>query len=94
MPGWQFGTNRRTEDLSADFHTYWVFKQPGRLTFGIDESPLAMIQNSDVPMGGVWVQDEPFFALLSLAVGGKWPGALGPGVLPVQMIVDWVRFYE
>jgi beta-glucanase (GH16 family) len=93
VPGWQVGTNRPTADLSADFHTYWVHKQSDVVTFGIDESPLVMVHRSDVPSGGEWVQDEPFFALLSLAVGGKWPGALAPGVLPVQMIVDWVRFY-
>lgn len=94
LPKWKLSTNAQMPDLSADFHTYWLYKEPGRLTVGIDEAPLAVFAANEVPEGAQWVQDAPFFALLNLAVAGEWPGPLGPGVLPAQMTVDWVRFYQ
>lgn len=93
-PKWKLSTNSRGVDLSADFHTYWVSKQPGRLVIGIDEVPLAVFDAAQLPAGATWVQDAPFFALLNVAVAGEWPGPLDPAVLPAQMLVDWVRFYQ
>jgi beta-glucanase (GH16 family) len=80
--------------LADGFHTYWLFKQPQRLVFGIDENPLVTVTPADLVNGAPWLYDAPFFALLNLAVGGTWPGPLGAGVLPAQMTVDWVRFYR
>jgi beta-glucanase (GH16 family) len=115
---WQLQPDALSGDFADNFHTYWLFKQPQKLTIGIDERPVATInpgdvlegaqwvQNEpqlhrmaghlvrDVPGGAQWVFDQPFFALLNLAVGGEYSGPLGPGVLPKQMTVDWVRFYR
>ena len=44
---------------------------------------------------GEWVFDHPFFILLNLAVGGRWPGppdATTP--FPLRMVVDHVRVYQ
>lgn len=115
---WQLQPGALPGDLADNFHTYWLFKQPQQLTFGIDERPVATIKPGDVlegaqwvhdqpqlhrmagdlvrdvPGGARWVFDQPFFALLNLAVGGDYAGPLGPGVLPKQITVDWVRFYR
>lgn len=93
-PKWKLSTNNVGVDLAADFHTYWLSKQPGHLVIGIDETPLAAFDIKDLPPGANWVQDAPFFALLNLAVAGEWPGPLDPAALPAQMLVDWVRFYR
>jgi beta-glucanase (GH16 family) len=38
---------------------------------------------------------RPFFILLNLAVGGKWPGSPNSSTpFPAQMLVDYVRVYE
>jgi beta-glucanase (GH16 family) len=39
-----------------------------------------------------WPYDVPFFLLLNQIVGG-WAGEVNNNELPVQMEVDWVRFY-
>jgi beta-glucanase (GH16 family) len=39
-----------------------------------------------------WPYDVPFFLLLNQIVGG-WAGKINDNELPVQMEVDWVRFY-
>jgi len=93
-PKWKLSTNNVGVDLAANFHIYWLSKQPGHLVIGIDELPLAVFDVEDLPPGADWVQDAPFFALLNLAVAGEWPGPLDPAVLPAQMLVDWVRFYQ
>lgn len=80
--------------LTDEFHTYWLAKQSRRLVFGIDENALATITPEDLPQGQQWIYDTPYFAVLNLAVGGNWPGPLGQGVLPRQITVDWVRFYQ
>ena len=40
-----------------------------------------------------WPFDVPFFLLLNQILGG-WAGEIGDTELPVQMEVDWVRYYE
>src|SRR5262249_50758592 len=44
---------------------------------------------------GRWAFDPPFFLLLSLAVGGQWPGPPDEGTPnPSEILVDYVRAYE
>ncbi len=39
--------------------------------------------------------DNYFFLLLNMAVGGNWPGnTINDGALPAKMIVDYVRVYQ
>lgn len=38
--------------------------------------------------------DKPFFLLLDMQLGGNWVGEVNPNDLPVEMHIDWVRFYE
>lgn len=91
---WQAGVSADVPDLFDRFHIFWVEKRPGRVIMGIDETPTATFTPDTVPPDAVWVMDDPYFAVLNLAVGGVWPGPLGPGVLPQKMLVDWVRFYR
>jgi beta-glucanase (GH16 family) len=50
---------------------------------------------SEVPPEGRWAFDHPFFLLLSLAVGGQWPGPPDQGTPnPSEILVDYVRAYE
>ena len=32
--------------------------------------------------------------LIDMQLGGSWVGAVDPKELPVEMYVDWVRFYQ
>ncbi len=38
--------------------------------------------------------DQEFYLILSAQLGGNWVGAVNPDQLPVEMAVDWVKFYE
>ena len=38
--------------------------------------------------------EAPYYLLIDMQLGGNWVGAVDPAGLPVEMLVDWVRFYE
>lgn len=41
-----------------------------------------------------WPWDVPFYLMLDMQLGGKWVGSVDESTLPVEMRVDWVKFYQ
>jgi len=81
--------------LSDDFHLYAIEWEPGAIRFFLDSQMYATFTPAQWPAGGTWVFDHPFFIILNVAVGGKWPGAPdATSVFPQKMLVDYVRVYK
>jgi beta-glucanase (GH16 family) len=79
--------------FADDFHIYAVEWEPAQIRFVVDSSPYAKFTPQS-PGGGPWVFDHPFFVLLNVAVGGKWPGNPDNATrFPQRMLVDYVRVY-
>ena len=81
----------------AGFHTYGVIWSPRMMQFYVDGPTNVFFVRtaSDMPRDGQWAFDHPFFLILSLAVGGQWPGPPDPTTPnPSQMLVDYVRVYQ
>ncbi len=38
--------------------------------------------------------DGDFYLLIDMQLGGNWVGEVDPAQLPVEMLIDWVRFYK
>jgi beta-glucanase (GH16 family) len=99
-PGYSAGGNHGKEidttfDLSADFHTYAVEWDPGRIVWKLDERVYFSAVPQDLPPGVPWVFDHTFFMILNVAVGGNFVGPVGNDVqFPQTMLVDHVRVYE
>lgn len=76
------------------FHRFSVEWAPGTISFFVDDH-LFETQNTDnIPSYKRWAFDHPFFLLLNLAVGGKWPGNPDATTkFPATMLVDYVRVY-
>lgn len=75
-----------------DFHRYWVEREPGRITVGIDDATTYTFRRSDLSSDDLWVFDKPFFLLLNVAVGGRWPGPVSPDTaFPATMVIDWIK---
>ena len=79
------------------FHTYGIIWSPGMIQFYVDDpANIFFVQNvSNLPDGGVWVFDHPFYLVMNLAVGGDWagdPDNTTPS--PSQVVVDYVRVYK
>jgi beta-glucanase (GH16 family) len=91
----KFPDGARVDD--GNFHTYGIIWSPGMIQFYVDDpANIFYVQDAtDLPEGGEWVFDHPFFLVMNLAVGGDWPGnpdATTPN--PSDLIVDYVRVYK
>lgn len=83
--------------VDTSFHVYGAIWSKEKIEFYVDDwhKPFFTVSPKDVPAGGSWPFDAPFFFIMNLAVGGDWPGppdAATPN--PARMIVDYVRVYE
>ena len=81
--------------FSDGFHVFAVEWDPGVIRFYVDGELFATKTPADIPAGGHWAFNHPFFILLNLAVGGNLPGHPDDStVFPQRMLVDYVRVYS
>jgi len=84
-----------TGRFSGGFHVFAIEWEPRVIRFFVDDKLYATKTPADLPPGKRWVHDHPFFILLSLAVGGSFPGSPDDStVFPQRMLVDYVRVYS
>jgi beta-glucanase (GH16 family) len=84
-----------TTPLAQEFHTYGVQWLPGSIQFYFDGRLYWSITAADLSAGSRWVFDHPFFLVLNIAVGGKWPGSPDASTtFPQALLVDYVRVYQ
>ncbi len=83
------------ERFGEGFHTFAVEWDPAAIRFYVDDQPYETHTPAEATSkGGTWAFDQPFFVLLNVAVGGKWPGSPDSTTMfPQAMKVDWVRVY-
>ncbi|WP_264024332.1 glycoside hydrolase family 16 protein [Mycolicibacterium pyrenivorans] len=81
-------------NLSDDYHVFQVYREPGTVKIGLDGHVVGSYSRSSAPAGADWVFDAPMYVVLNVAVGGQWPGPVGPKTqFPATMRVDWVRYW-
>ena len=81
--------------LTDDFHVYAVEWEENVVRWYVDTNLYHTKRNSDVPSGGRWVYDHPFFIIMNVAMGGNFGGPPDESTqLPQRMVVDYVRVYE
>lgn len=83
------------DGFDADFHVFAVEWDVTRITWLVDGIRYHTATPGDLPAGGRWVFDHPFFIILNVAVGGNFVGPPDETtVFPQTMLVDWVRVYS
>jgi beta-glucanase (GH16 family) len=92
-----FPAGQRIDDSTPPCHVYGAIWSPFMLQMYVDDwqKPFFIRTAADVPAGGRWVFNAPFYFLMNLAVGGDWPGppnSTTPSA--AEMEVDYVRVYE
>lgn len=81
--------------LDGDFHLYAVEWTRESIQWYFDDVLYKVVTPRDLPSGGVWVFDHPFFIILNVAVGGNFVGPPNERtVFPQTMLVDYVRVYR
>jgi len=88
------GFDLQNERLDTNFHVYGIEWGPGYINFYIDDVLYNQVTPEDV--NGEWVfDDESFFIIINLAVGGNFGGPPNAEtVFPQTLLVDYVRVYE
>lgn len=77
------------------YHVYAVEWERNVIRWYVDGNLYQTTTRADLPAGTTWVYDHPFFLLLNVAVGGKWPGNPDESSeFPQMMLVDYVRVYQ
>lgn len=81
--------------FADDFHVYATEWSENKIEFYVDGNLYKTIIAQNLPNGGQWVFEHPFFMILNLAVGGSWGGAPdATSVFPGEMKIDYVRVYR
>lgn len=81
--------------LKDDYHVYAMEWSVNRIDFYLDGHLYKKLTPADLPKGTKWVYDHPFFIILNLAVGGKWPGYPdSTTTFPQTFMIDYVRVYQ
>lgn len=74
-------------DYSADFHTYGMRWEPGRITWYVDGRETHRLDDGNVS----W---EEMYLIVNLAVGGVWNGnADGSTPSPARFTIDYIRAF-
>lgn len=79
-------------NVSDDFHDFAVEWGPNNIRWFLDGKQFKIFSRGDIQAGSKWVFDQPFFIILNLAVGGRWPGPPDATTrFPQSLLVDYVR---
>jgi beta-glucanase (GH16 family) len=84
--------------LSDDYHLYAIEWETNVVRFYLDSDLYETRTPADIPAdagaNAHWVYDHPFFILINVAVGGRFPGPPDGTTFPQSMLVDYVRVYK
>jgi hypothetical protein len=87
------GVQGPIDDLSSDYHDYWMKWRENNIVIGVDDQTLAVFTPDDLPEGAVWKFNQPMFVVMQVAVGGTWPGPPdGTTPWPATMSVDSFQY--
>ena len=79
----------------AGFNTYAVEKYPDSLVFYINNTKTFTYPRIQTDKEDQFPFDKHnHYLLLDMQLGGSWVGSVEPNDLPVEMEIDWVRFYK
>lgn len=94
--GTQKGGETVVETASSEFHTYTIEWDATGINWFIDDKEFYAVRREQGASSAQWPFDQPFYAILNLAVGGDWGGAEGIDecAFPARYEVDWVRVWQ
>ena len=77
-----------------DYNTYGVALYSDSVVFSINGKQTFHYPRIETDLEGQFPFDRSYYLICSIQLGGEWPGRIEPNDLPVEMHIDWVRFYE
>jgi len=77
-----------------DYNVYAVELYPDSLSFYINDTHTLTYPRIETDKEGQYPFNQPFYLLIDMQLGGSWVGSVNPSDLPVEMWIDWVRYYK
>ncbi len=77
-----------------DYNVYGVEMWPDSVVFRINGRRTFAYPRIETDREGQFPFDKPYYLLVDMQLGGSWVGAIDPADVPVEMEVDWVRYYR
>lgn len=76
------------------YNIYGLKWYPDRLVFMLNGEETFTYPKLDNVDPTQWPFDQPLYILMTMQLGGSWVGDVKPDDLPVEMEIDWVRWYQ
>ncbi len=80
--------------VSSDYHIYEVQLWPDRVRFYIDGVESLTYPKVNDGADGQFPFFKEWYLIIDMQLGGSWVGNVDSSQLPVEMEVDWVRYYR
>ena len=77
-----------------DYNVYAVEMYKDSVVFFINGQHTNTYPRIETELEGQFPFDKPYYLLIDMQLGGNWVGEIDPKDLPVEMHVDWVRYYQ
>jgi len=80
--------------VTSEFNTYGVEWYPDRIVFSINGENTFTYSRFIWATWKQWPFDQDFHIILSQQLGGSWVGNIDPSHLPVDYVIDYVKYYK
>jgi len=77
-----------------DYNIYALEMHKDSLVFFVNDNHTFTYPRIETDKEGQFPFDAPFYLLIDMQLGGTWVGGVNADELPVEMAIDWVRFYQ
>ena len=77
-----------------EYNVYGVELHADSVVVSINGKNTLTYPRIETDIEGQFPFDRPYYLLIDMQLGGDWVGKVEPNDLPVEMYIDWVRFYE
>ena len=77
-----------------DYNIYTVEILPEQLIFSVNGEQTFVYPRITTDRPGQYPFGSPYYLLVDMQIEGDWVGKADPAQYPIEMNVDWVRFYD
>lgn len=85
----------KTHSIDRDgYNTYGVELLPDSIVFSVNGDRYFAYPRIQTDKEGQFPFNRPFYLLIDMQIEGSWVGKADYKQLPVEMEIDWVKFYE
>jgi len=94
--GTQRSDSLRIPNAHKAFHVYAIEWSEGQISWFVDDQEYLTLKKGQDGYQGWPFDDNPYYLILNLAVGGDWGGKKGvdDAIWPQKFVIDYVKYYK